>query len=86
MESIGIDGQLNMSAAEWVAAKTFVDSLLLAERHKIAHGEGLQVDSDVFRERVTIVLSLCQAISDAILAAAQSESYRVACQEPGVAA
>lgn len=86
MESIGVDAQLNMSATEWTSAKTFVDSLLLAERHKIAHGEGLQVDSSVFRERVFIMLSLCQAISDAIISAAQSESYRIAIEEPGAAA
>lgn len=86
MESIGIDGQLGMSAAEWTAAKTFVDSLLLAERHKIAHGEGFQVDGDVFRERVDIMLSLCHKISDEIISAAQSEGYRVVRSDQMVAA
>lgn len=78
MESIGVDGQLGMGAAEWARAKTFIDSLLLAERHKIAHGEGLQVDGQVFRQRVGIMISLCQSVASAIIFAAQNENYRIA--------
>lgn len=77
MQSVGVDAHLNMSATEWASTKTFIDSLLLAERHKIAHGEGLHVDGEVFRERVYLMLSLCQSISDAIISAAQVGSYRI---------
>ncbi|MBB3821332.1 hypothetical protein FHT03_000725 [Xanthomonas arboricola] len=76
LSSIGIDSELGMGVSEWARTRTFIDALLLGERHKIAHGEGLRIDGDVLRERFGLMLDLCQSLANAILSAAEGGTYQ----------
>lgn len=75
LRTAGLDDQLGFSDAEWAATKTFIDEQLLKDRHQIAHGEGLPIDSEEFVKRVDRLLSMVDALTDLILKAALNETY-----------
>jgi len=86
LQSVGINSELNMQAAEWTRVKTFIDSLLLGERHRVAHGDGFQVGGEVFRERFNMTLALCQRLADEVVDAARTKAYLLpAVDEPQAA-
>lgn len=76
LRTVGVDEQLGLSDAEWAATKAFIDGQLLKDRHKIAHGEGLPISSEVFLQRADRLLDMCDRITAVILRAAVDGTYR----------
>lgn len=74
--TVGLSDKLGMDEAAWAATKAFIDEQVLKDRHKIAHGEGLPIDSRDFRERSDRILSMCERLRSLILQAATDEAYR----------
>jgi len=59
----------------FLSREPFLDESLVARRHNVAHGKKYLVDYELYREAQKYVLEMLDKYSDAILAAAQSESY-----------
>ncbi|WP_155953110.1 MAE_28990/MAE_18760 family HEPN-like nuclease [Pseudoxanthomonas suwonensis] len=75
LRSIGLDPHLGKDVAEWSVLKVFIDSQILADRHKIAHGEGLPVPHEEFYGRSSRVIEICEELAGAIMKAAKSKEY-----------
>lgn len=76
LRSAGLDSSLGMNAADWSATKVFIDEHVLADRHKIAHGEHCRVDKAVFTERAERLVGLFDLLTDSILKSAVRQDYR----------
>lgn len=75
LKSIGIDQYLGKEEGEWSVLKVFIDSQILSDRHKIAHGEGLPIPHEDFLRRASRIIEICEELSNAILDAARRGTY-----------
>lgn len=75
LTSVGLDPRMGMDEASWSVQKVFIDSQLLKDRHKVAHGERLPISYDNFLERSDRVIHLCELLRQLILTAAASDAF-----------
>lgn len=75
LSSVGLDAQLGFDNASWSAMKVYIDEQVVADRHRVAHGDGFRLSKEEFLERSQRMLELLDHISAALLSAAESKSY-----------
>lgn len=77
LQSVGLDRQMGRDDTAWSVTKVFIDSQILKDRHKIAHGERLPIRHEDFLERSDRIIDMCEDLADLILSAAESRAYVV---------
>jgi hypothetical protein len=75
--SVGLDPRFGYDETAWSVVKVFIDSQILKDRHKIAHGERFPVRREHFIERSERVIKLCEDLAVLVMAAAGSRSYQI---------
>ncbi|WP_457331558.1 MAE_28990/MAE_18760 family HEPN-like nuclease [Rhizobacter sp. P5_C2] len=75
--SVGVDAEMGLDAAGWSTTKVFIDEQVVADRHKVAHGEGFPVSKEQFLERSGRMLDLLDRLSAEIIRAAERKAYRL---------
>lgn len=75
LRSLGLAADLGLDGATWSATRVFINEKVVADRHKVAHGEGFRIDKMEFLSRSARMLALLDTLSEQILNAAQSRAY-----------
>lgn len=75
LASVGLDERMGLDEAAWSVLKVFIDSQLLKDRHKVAHGERYPIAQDLFKNRSDRVILMCEQLATLILMAAGSRAY-----------
>lgn len=75
LASVGLDGQMGRDATAWSVTRVFIDSQILKDRHKIAHGERVYVSHSSFVDRSNRIIEMCEDLSRLVIAAANARSY-----------
>lgn len=78
LSSIAIDPRIGYDEQKWSVAKVFIDSQILKDRHKIAHGERFPVDHEDFLSRSGRVIDMCEDLARLIVSSATSRAYAIA--------
>lgn len=78
LRSVGLDPTLGYDETAWSVVKVFIDSQMLKERHKVAHGERFLVQHEQFQERSGRVIKLCEDLATLIIGAASARAYATA--------
>lgn len=84
LASVGLDRMMGLDETEWSVQRVFIDTQLLKDRHKVAHGERYPISQSDFRKRANRVIGMCESILNLILDAAESRAYLkdvVSCQD-----
>lgn len=68
--SLGIETDIFKTKAN------YIDKRLLANRHKIVHGEKVELDYDDFKDTLKIILGLLDNYKDVLVDAATKQTYR----------
>lgn len=75
LSSVGIDTQLGFDNATWSAMRVYIDEQVVRDRHRVAHGEGVQVSRAEFLSRTERMLELLDRVSSELLRAAEKKRY-----------
>lgn len=75
LESIGVDENLGMSAAEWSTTKVFINEQLLKDRHAVAHGQRLTIKKGDLLSRSERLLNLLDTVHDKLMDSAANKKY-----------
>lgn len=76
LASVGLDRLMGLDESGWMIQKVFIDSQLLKDRHRVAHGERYPIRGEDFRERSNRIIAMCESLLKLIVDAANSRSYR----------
>lgn len=77
LKSVGLNDQLGLDAATWSTTKVFIDEQVVADRHRVAHGDGFPVTKAEFLERSARLISLLDQLAAQVISAAEQRAYRL---------
>lgn len=75
LRSVALDPQIGYDNARWSVTKVFIDSQVLAHRHKIAHGERISVSGEQFMSKSRRIVEICEDVFSLVVSAAAQRSY-----------
>ncbi|MDU2064526.1 MAG: MAE_28990/MAE_18760 family HEPN-like nuclease [Sporomusaceae bacterium] len=70
MRTLGLDFSV------FESKKHYIDSRLLAQRHKIVHGENLELSLEDFTETFDIIMEIMENYTKIIIEAAENETFK----------
>lgn len=75
LASAGLNRMMGLDETGWSVQRVFIDTQLLKDRHKVAHGERYPISQSDFRDRSDRVIGMCELLLNLILDAAGSQAY-----------
>ncbi|WP_143684719.1 MAE_28990/MAE_18760 family HEPN-like nuclease [Variovorax sp. KK3] len=76
LSSVGVDIKIGLDDATWGATRVFINEQIVADRNRVAHGEGTPVSKEQFLERSQRLLDLLDALNNVLFDAAENERYK----------
>lgn len=75
LKSVALPPKMGYDESQWSVVKVFIDSQILKDRHKVAHGERFPVRPDEFRSRSGRLIEICEDLARLVTDAAINKSY-----------